>query len=179
HNPKDRYIESSGTPPGCDPIKDPIPGGLRGLRPPATFLQPFGLRSGESTIWRIANGRPRFLVNPCAAGWITGLGQFEKRRVKFAIFLSVLSSLHVVLSSLTLFCRPCTLCCHPRTLFCRPCALFCHPRTLFCHPCTLCCHPCTLRCHPCTLRGRRCTLRLCRLMCGKALPFPGSMHFRK
>src|SRR6185369_4158940 len=100
HNPKDRYIESSGTPPGCDPIKDPIPGGLRGLRPPATFLQPFGLRSGESTIWRIANGRPRFLVNPCAAGWITGLGQFEKRRVKFAIFLSVLSSLHVVLSSL-------------------------------------------------------------------------------
>ena len=40
------------------------------------------------------------MVNPCAAGWITGLGQFEKRRVKFAIFLSVLSSLHVVLSSL-------------------------------------------------------------------------------
>jgi len=25
-------------------------GGLRGLRPPATFLQPFGLRRGESTI---------------------------------------------------------------------------------------------------------------------------------
>ena len=75
-------------------------GALRGLRPPATFLQPFGLRSGESTIWRIANSRPRFLVNPCAAGWITGLGQFEKRRVKFAIFLSVLSSPHVVLSSL-------------------------------------------------------------------------------
>ena len=25
-------------------------GGLRGLRPPATFLQPFGLRLGESTI---------------------------------------------------------------------------------------------------------------------------------
>jgi len=37
-HPKDRYIESSGTPPGCDPIKDPIPGGLRGLRPPATFF---------------------------------------------------------------------------------------------------------------------------------------------
>ena len=90
------------------------------------------------------NSRPRFLVNPCAAGWITGLGQFEKRRVKFAIFLSVLSSLHVVLSSLRVVLSSRTLFCRPRTLFCRRC----------------------------TLRGRRCTLRLCRLMCGKALPFP-------
>ena len=36
-NVRDLYIEGSGTPPGCDLISR-IPGGLRGLRPPATFL---------------------------------------------------------------------------------------------------------------------------------------------
>jgi len=37
-NVKDLYSEGSGTPPGCDPINSRIPGGLRGLRPPATFF---------------------------------------------------------------------------------------------------------------------------------------------
>jgi len=35
---KDLYSESSCTPPGCDEINFATPGGLRGLRPPATLF---------------------------------------------------------------------------------------------------------------------------------------------
>src|SRR4029077_4789727 len=37
-NVKDLYMEGFGTPSGCDPINIAFTGGLRGLRPPATFL---------------------------------------------------------------------------------------------------------------------------------------------
>ena len=43
-------LANSGTPPGVRPNQYRIPGGLRGLRPPATFFATLRVALGQSTI---------------------------------------------------------------------------------------------------------------------------------